>query len=226
MKQQSSIWAVVPVKSFARAKARLATLVDSHEREQLARAMLEDVLAGLRKVEQLSGILVVSADAEAQEIARAHGARVIDDPVENGPNEAVGLALPFLRDVQADAMIFVPSDVPQIEPDELLPIIARLQPPSVALVAAARDRGTNLLACSPIDLIAPCFGPSSFGKHADAARRAGVEGNMFACPSLMHDIDQPQDITQFSAQHRTKTGALLARWSEKAQMFDEAALTQ
>ncbi|MBV9064780.1 MAG: 2-phospho-L-lactate guanylyltransferase [Methylobacteriaceae bacterium] len=226
MRQQRSIWAVVPVKSFARAKVRLAALLESHEREQLARAMLEDVLAGLSKVEQLSGILVVSAEAEAQEIARAHGARAIDDPFENGPNEAVRLALPFLRDMQADAMIVVPSDVPQIEPDELPPIIARLQTPSVALVAAARDRGTNLLACSPIDLIAPCFGPSSFGKHANATRRAGVEASVFACPSLTRDIDQPQDITHFSARHRTKTGALLARWSEKAQMFDEAALTE
>ena len=226
MKQQRSIWAVVPVKSFARAKARLAALLESHEREQLAHAMLEDVLAGLRKVGPFSGILVVSADAEAQEIARAHGACVIDDPFENGPNAAVRLALPFLRVVQADAMIVVPSDVPQIEPDELLPIIARLQTPSVALVAAARDRGTNLLACSPIDLVAPCFGPSSFGKHANAARRAGVEANVFACPSLMHDMDQPEEITEFSARHLTKTGALLARWSEKEHMFDEAVLTQ
>src|SRR6476659_4560853 len=110
MRQHQSISAVVPVKSFVRAKARLAALIDSTQREQLARAMLEDVLAALRKLDDLSGILVVSADRGAKEIARAHGARAIDDPVESGPNEAVRLALPFLRDMQADAMVVVPSD--------------------------------------------------------------------------------------------------------------------
>src|SRR5947199_10123729 len=137
MTEQRLIWAVVPVKSFARAKARLAALIDSAQREQLARAMLEDVLAALRKLDDLSGILVVSADRGAKEIARAYGAQTIDDPLEEGPNEAIRLALPFLREVEADAMIVVPSDVPQIEADELLPVIAKLRTPSVALVAAA-----------------------------------------------------------------------------------------
>jgi len=135
-----------------------------------------ELWSGLREVEELSGIVVVSADRGAKEMARTHGARAIDDPVENGPNEAVRLALPFLRDMQADAMVVVPSDVPQIEPDELLPIIAKLQSPSVALVAAARDRGTNLFGCAPIDLIAPCFGPSSFAEHENAAKACGGKG--------------------------------------------------
>jgi 2-phospho-L-lactate guanylyltransferase len=123
-------------------------------------------------------------------------------------------------------MIVVPSDVPHIEPDQLLPIIANLQTPSVALVAAARDRGTNLLGCSPIDLIAPCFGPSSFAKHANAARRAGVEASVFACPSLMNDIDQPQDLTGFRVRYQTKTGACLAEWFGQTQMLGAAALAQ
>jgi 2-phospho-L-lactate guanylyltransferase len=224
MNGQQRIWAMVPVKSFCRAKARLAALIDSAQREQLARAMLEDVLAGLRKLDQLSGILVVSADTEAREIAHANGARAIDDPLENGPNVAIRLALPFLRDAQADAMMVVPSDVPQIQPDELLPVIRSLVAPSIALVAASRDGGTNLLGCSPVDLIHPCFGLNSFVKHANAARRAGLEPKVFACPSLIHDIDQPQDLSDFSARHQTKTAACLTRWFGQVQMLEERAL--
>jgi 2-phospho-L-lactate guanylyltransferase len=224
MNEQRRIWAVVPVKSFARAKARLAALLDPVQREQLARAMLDDVLMGLGKLDELSGILVVSADADARNIARANGAQSVDDPFEDGPNAAVRLALPFLRKVRADAMIVVPSDVPQIEPDELLPIFRSLTAPSIALVAAVRDGGTNVLGCSPIDLIAPCFGVNSFAKHAKAARRAGIEPAVFTCHSLMHDIDQPQDLSHFQAPHQTRTGACLARWLGQAQMCGEAAL--
>jgi 2-phospho-L-lactate guanylyltransferase len=226
MNEQKHIWAVVPVKSFARAKARLAGLLDSAQREQLARAMLEDVLTGLRKLDGLSGILVVSADTQAMEIARAYGARTIDDPFESGPNEAVRLALPFLQETRADAMIVVPTDVPQIEPDELLPIVQCLSASSVALVAALRDGGTNLLGCAPIDVIRPCFGADSFAKHVNTARRAAIEPGTFTCHSIMNDIDQPQDLVRFRARHQTKTGACLATWFGQTQVCDEAALAQ
>jgi 2-phospho-L-lactate guanylyltransferase len=226
MNELKSIWAVVPVKSFARAKARLARILDAAQREQLARAMLQDVLAGLRKLDDLSAILVVSGDPDARDIARAHGARAIDDPFESGPNAAVRLALPVLRDLRADGMIVVPSDVPQIEADELVPVVQGLVAPSVALVAASRDGGTNLLGCSPIDLIAPCFGVNSFAEHASAAKRAGVEPGIFDCRSIIHDIDQPQDLSCFRARHQTQTGTRLAQWFGQAQMFEEAALAQ
>jgi 2-phospho-L-lactate guanylyltransferase (CobY/MobA/RfbA family) len=93
-------------------------------------------------------------------------------------------------------------------------------------VAASRDGGTNLLGCSPIDLIAPCFGVNSFAEHASAAKRAGVEPGIFACRSIIHDIDQPRDLSCFRARHQTQTGTRLAQWFGQAQMFEEAALAQ
>jgi 2-phospho-L-lactate guanylyltransferase len=207
MNERTRIWAVVPVKSFARAKARLAPLLDSGQREELACAMLQDVLAALQTVAQLSGTLVVSQDARAQQIARAHGARIVEDRLEEGPNAAIRLAMPLLRDCRADAMVVVPSDLPQIEADELLSILESLRGSCVALVAAAHDGGTNLLGCSPVDIIGPCFGPDSFAKHIKAARRIGTEPQVFSCSSLCHDIDRPEDILEFRARQPTRTGA-------------------
>lgn len=211
MNDARRIWAVVPVKSFARAKTRLAALLNSYQRQQLARAMLDDVLAALPKRDALAGILVVSQDGDAQEIATAHGARTLDDPFEDGPNAAIRLALPVLRDADAEAMIVVPADVPQIEADELLPVLQALRGASIVIVPASRDGGTNLLGCSPVDIIAPCFGPESFAQHLSAGRRAGIEPRILACRSLAHDIDRPQDIVEFRARRETRTGAYLAR---------------
>ncbi|MBV8849274.1 MAG: 2-phospho-L-lactate guanylyltransferase [Methylobacteriaceae bacterium] len=211
MKKQPRIWAVVPVKSFARAKARLAPLLDAPQREQLARAMLEDVLTALQKLDALDNILVVSRDAGAGEIAIAHGASTLDDPFENGPNAAIRLAVPVLREAGVDAMIVVPADVPQTEADELLPILDALRCASVALVPAVRDGGTNLLGCAPVDMIEPCFGPDSFAQHMSAAKRAGIEPRVFACTSLSRDIDRPDDILEFRADRETRAGAYLHR---------------
>jgi 2-phospho-L-lactate guanylyltransferase len=211
MKQPKRIWAIVPVKTFGRAKARLAPLLGAAQREEVARIMLDDVLGALQKLDTLSGILVVSRDSCAKEIAIAHGATTLDDPLETGPNAAIRLALPLLRDAEADAMIVVPADVPQIEPDQVRPILRALSGASIALVPAARDGGTNLLGCSPVDIIEPCFGPSSFAQHVSAATRAGIEPRVFACSSLLHDVDRPEDILEFRPRQTTRTGAYLDR---------------
>ena len=57
-------------------------------------------------------------------------------------------------------------------------------------------------------------------------RRAGVKASVFACPSLMNDIDQPQDLTGFRVRYQTKTGACLAEWFGQTQMLGAAALAQ
>jgi 2-phospho-L-lactate guanylyltransferase len=210
MNEPKRIWAVVPVKSFARAKARLAPLLDGDQRQELARAMLEDVLAALRQVDELSGILLVSGDASARDIAAAHGVKSVDDPVEEGPNAAIRLALPILRAAQADAMVVIPCDIPAIEAADLWRILRILRDASVVLVRAVRDGGTNLLGCSPIDALEPCFGAKSFVRHVQAAQSAGLELHICAARSLMYDIDQPEDVLQFRARRTTKTGVYLS----------------
>ena len=71
--------AVLPVKTFGRAKQRLGAAVD--DRAQLAEAMAADVLDALGMVRGLDGVIVVTADPH---IAGGHGIEVVHDPVEAG----------------------------------------------------------------------------------------------------------------------------------------------
>jgi 2-phospho-L-lactate/phosphoenolpyruvate guanylyltransferase len=211
MRRGKRIWALVPVKTFARAKARLAPVLNAEQREELARVMLHDVLTSLLKVEELAGILVVSQDWQAKDIASRIGARTLNDPFETGPNVAIRLALPVLRDLGADALLVIPADVPQIDADELRPIVHALPQRCVALAPAGRDRGTNLLGCSPLDAIEPCFGPQSFAKHIAAAKRAGIEPLLVDAASFSQDLDRPEDVQTFHARFETNTGRFLRR---------------
>lgn len=210
MKGAKRLWAVVPAKSFREAKTRLSPLLDAAQRAELASLMLADVLAALQQLDQLYGILVVTRDGRAKDIAGAYGARAIDDPLEQGPNAAIRLTVPVLRSCGASGMIVVPSDVPGIESEHIRPILQALHEPAVTLVSAARDGGTNLLGCAPIDAIMPRFGPDSFARHVDAARMAGMEPRIFAPASLAHDIDRPEDMRGFTARRATKTGGFIA----------------
>jgi 2-phospho-L-lactate guanylyltransferase len=61
----------------------------------------------------------------------------------------------------------------------------------VAIVPDRHGTGTNALLLTPPDAFAPSFGPGSFARHralaGDACRVAEL-------PSLMHDVDTPEDL--------------------------------
>ena len=71
------IHAVVPVKDTRQAKQRLAGVLSGAQRQELALAMIEDVLAVLARVDELAGILVVTADIAAAAIAARYRAGVM-----------------------------------------------------------------------------------------------------------------------------------------------------
>ena len=83
--------AILPVKSFGRAKQRLGDAVP--DKPALAAAMVADVLDALARVPELDELIVVTAEPAAADAARAAGARVVHDPVEAGQSAAAALGI-------------------------------------------------------------------------------------------------------------------------------------
>lgn len=209
----AKIWAVVPVKPFDLAKQRLASALTSTERTQLARLMFEDVLDAVAAAHHwLAGILVVSADPQAAELARRLGAQALSEPSPSGINKALARAAERLPVDGNDGLIIVPSDLPQITADTIVALTHHLSPArSVALIKAARDGGTNVLAVRPAGVIRPCFGPDSFARHCEAALAADIAPAVLTPPHLGCDIDRPADLATFlSLRTATRTHAFLA----------------
>lgn len=204
-------WAIVPAKRFERAKARLAPILSEDERAELARLMFQEVMATLTGTPGFGGIMVVTGDPLASEIARTHGAETIDEKIEGGTNLAVKFALQKLVSRNASGVVVIPSDVPQAKAADLGIVLSALRPRTVLLVPDASEIGTNLLAAAPADLIEPCFGPDSFPLHRQAARQAGVGPQILDLESLRIDIDQPKDLLAFLALNsNTKTHHFIA----------------
>ena len=150
MSKSHGLWAVVPVKLFARTKRRLMPLLARHERGALARAMLADVLSALARARCLAGIIVVTGDADAAAMARAAGALVLIDAENAGTTAAVTKAAAYLAAAGNDGMLVIPADVPLLTPADIETIVtAHRAAPSVTLVPASFDGGTNALAYSP-----------------------------------------------------------------------------
>ena len=213
MTDRARVLAVVPVKRFAIAKSRLAPVLDCRERESLARAMFEDVLETLLQCQDvLAGTMVVTSDAGAAGTARTLGAEVIFEDGDNGINAAVRLAVDRLACSTDTGVVVVPSDLPQLTRRAIAKAVAAIaRPMSLAIAAAPKDGGTNLLACRPAAAIPLHFGPHSFVQHSRAAQQAGLTVRALRMPELLLDIDWAEDLQAFqSLRTKTRTHAFLS----------------
>jgi 2-phospho-L-lactate guanylyltransferase len=179
--------AILPVKSFGRAKQRLGHAFP--DRPALAAAMVADVLDALAAVPSLDGVIVVTAEPTAAEIAHGRGARVVHDPAETGQSDAVARGVAA---ADAERILLVPGDCPALDPDEVEALLSRTAP--VVIVPDRHGTGTNALLLSPPDVMAPAFGEGSFERHSGLARAAGTEPDVADVRTLGLDVDTPDDL--------------------------------
>jgi len=197
-KNQKGIWAVIPVKRFDQAKKRLSPLLNADERRQLSRVMLGDVLSAVSQSRHLSGIVVVTCNREAMEMAHAHGAEVLAEDASHGLCEAVASAGQYLKSRGCAGMISIPGDVPLVSSDDIDHVIlSHGTAPAVTLVPAWDGGGTNVLVCTPADVIELHFGENSSSAHKAAADKAGLSPKAMSSPSLELDLDTPNDLYAF-----------------------------
>jgi 2-phospho-L-lactate guanylyltransferase len=212
--------AILPVKSFGRAKQRLGDAVP--DRPALAEAMLADVLDALAGVPAIDELIVVTAEPAAAAAAHATGARVVHDPDEAGQSAAAALGIAAAED--ADRVLLVPGDCPALDPAELTALLAgggaapggdsadglggAAAGGRVVIVPDRHGTGTNALLLTPPTVIAPAFGPGSFARHREAA---GAAVEVAQLPSLLLDVDTPDDLAALLAgrAHAPRTRALL-----------------
>ena len=198
MSGAGGIWAVEPVKEWMEANQRLAGHLTAEQRRALAAAMFEDVLETLAMVAELAGILVVTAESAAADLARRYGADVSAEGARNGHTGAVTAGSRRLAGEGRAGMITIPGDVPAIAAAEVTAVLAAHKPArSFTIVPSHDDLGSNAIICSPPDAVALRFGDNSFFPHLDAARRAGIVPTIIRRPGIAMDIDHPGDLVRF-----------------------------
>jgi 2-phospho-L-lactate guanylyltransferase len=213
----SAIWAVVPVKDTSNAKQRLAAALPQAQRSTLALAMLEDVLEALAGARGLAGIIVVTIDPVARDLAQRYGAQTSADHAIDGHTAAVMGAARNLA-ARGDAMMTIPGDVPLATVAEIERVIAAHQRGHRFVIVPARDElGSNTILAAPADAVALRFGDNSYFPHLAAARACGIEPAVLPLSGIGLDIDTPEDLAAFLAKpSRTRARALLDRVGVRA----------
>lgn len=193
--------AVLPMKSFDAAKGRLAEALGSGSRHLLAQAMFSDVLATLRRVPSVDAIAVVTDDREAEAILRGERITLLRDDRRAGQSAAASIGIRHALAGGFDRVLLVPGDTPLADPLELEALLAEGEAAGLelAIVPDRHGTGTNALLIAPPGALEPSFGPGSLERHLESARDAELSHRVIEVPSLMHDVDTPEDLTALAA---------------------------
>jgi 2-phospho-L-lactate guanylyltransferase len=186
--------AILPVKHFAQAKRRLGESVAGELRDELARAMVGDVLVALGETASIERTIVVTREGSVASAARHLGALVVEDDAEASQSAAVALGVTRALAEGFERVLCIPGDCPALDPGELDALLDATDPSAVVIVPDRHGTGTNGLLLAPPDAIPPSFGPGSCERHRSLAREAGASYRIERPASLLLDIDTGADL--------------------------------
>ena len=202
---------LIPVKTLASAKQRLAPALEQEERTALATAMLKDVFEAVASWNRRPQVAVVTGDAEARSLARQCGFEILDDPEEAGESAAVERATHALEAQGAESVLVIPGDIPLVTAGELETIYAAAPLGGTVLVPSHDGRGTNAALRKPASLFPLRFGNDSFLPHRQAAEATERPLMVLALPGIGLDVDTPQDLAALVAAPGERRSQRLAR---------------
>ena len=205
---------LVPIKNTASAKQRLASVLEQSERTQLAQAMLHDVLATLRALDNHPKIGIVTTDPYAMTLASDYGFEVIPDPNNPGETGAIEMATRWCVEHGEETTLVIPADIPLIQGWELMEIFKHSPAEGTVLVPAGDGRGTNAVLRRPADLFPLRFGNDSFKPHHAAAQATGKTCVVLDLPGIAVDVDNPCDLQQLILlPGETRAQRLARKWN-------------
>jgi 2-phospho-L-lactate guanylyltransferase len=205
------------MKDLNVAKQRLASALTLADRDQLARAMLRDVLRALGGA-AFDRVWVVTREPAVEAIARALGAEPLAEAENRGHTAAVARAQAEATRLGARVFLTVPGDVPRVTAEELRELAGAAADGVPAFAPSRSGLGTNGVALAPPGAMPLTFGEPSFERHLGTARARNLSPRVLTLPGLGLDIDTPEDLTALVAEpNTTETAALVAQWLADAQ---------
>ena len=187
------IAAIIPVKTFSKAKTRLN--LSSQQTEDLCKLMLEEIIHTISISPQIEKIIIVTKEEKAIEIGKKFNATIIKDEKEESVNSAVALADKYLLENDFHASIVFPQDIPFIKTQDIDFMLNYKTHPNFAIIVPSRRfDGTNALVRMPIDLMKTHYDEDSYKIHMNTAKEHTLNVAMVFVKRIMLDIDNAEDL--------------------------------
>ena len=187
------IAAIIPVKTFSKAKTRLK--LQPNKVEELCKIMLEEILQTLSISPQIEEIILVTKEEKSIEIGKKFNTITIIDEKEESVNQAVSLADEYLLENNFNASIVFPQDIPFIKTQDIDFILKhQLHPNFVIIVPSRKFDGTNALVRMPINLMKTHYDDDSYRNHMKTAKEHTLNVAMIFVKRIMLDVDNQEDL--------------------------------
>lgn len=186
------IAAIIPVKTFSKAKTRLGLPED--KTEALCKLMLDEVLSTISK-SQISKTILVSSDEAALDIGKKYSVEAVIEQKESGVNAAVALPEKYLLENGFDASVVFPQDIPLMQPQDIAGLLAFYKTPKSFLVVPSRKfDGTNALLRSPVDIVETHYDEDSYKIHLATGKARNIPTSFVLISRIMWDVDDVSDL--------------------------------
>ena len=187
------IAAIIPVKTFSKAKTRLD--LSPQQIEELCIVMLEEILHTISISPHIEKTIIVTKEEKAIAIGEKFNAIIIKDEKEESVNSAVALADKYLLENNFHASIVFPQDIPFIKTQDIDFMLNYKTHPNFAIIVPSRRfDGTNALARMPIDLMKTHYDEDSYKIHMNTAKEHTLNVAMVFVKRIMLDIDNAEDL--------------------------------
>jgi 2-phospho-L-lactate guanylyltransferase len=192
----SDLVVLVPVKRFATAKSRLASVLSPAARQRLIRAFLAHTARLIG--EALPDAALVITTSEPAVAALAPGCMVLPDSA-GSLNGALDVARRAVLTSERRRLLMLPIDLPILSIDELRRMAAPA--PGIRLAPDRRHEGTNAILLEARAALRFRFqmGPRSYAAHIAEAARLELPFEQLVAPGLAFDIDLPDDLATWKA---------------------------
>ena len=201
-----TIWAIVPVKPLRLGKSRLSGVLSDDERAVLNRMFLEQTLDILRANPIVTQTLVVSRDPAALAIAREFGARTVLEDGTPNLNSALNRATLLAKNYAGRGVLVLPADLPLLTQNDLLEFFEHVyEPPCMVITPDRHEKGTNALLMAPSGLAPYDFGPGSFARHCESAKKLGARLEIVRNMHIELDLDTPADLALLKQIEQSKS---------------------
>lgn len=202
---------LIPVKTFAEAKKRLAPRYSQAARAALAEALCRDFYNVIADVRVAERVYVASQEPLALKWAQERGWQTIPETEQISESHSVDAASRICVQDGVTALLRIPIDLPLVTPDDVDALLAAVEAAPSCIIVPSRDgTGTNALLRSPPCLFPSHFGPNSFPQHVAEAEHCGARVKILRNERIALDIDELEDLLALAG--RVRPGSAVARW--------------
>lgn len=196
MKKNEANFVIIPIKILDQAKSRLSKWLPNEIRKQFSLAMFQDVIKTVTLSDKVQEVVVVSNDPIVSQLVETFGAILLPEKT-HGLNNTVSEAIDWCAEKGATSVLILPADIPLISVKDLDKIYCLGEKASMIITPSRDEKGTNALLLKPPKIISTFYGPLSFKKHIQEAKRFDIKFFCYRSPRIALDIDTVNDLQYF-----------------------------